>query len=476
MDNDILTYQKLEKIFPNLNLFIIKNIVLSAIEKANYFTNDFRLMNIILHLCITIDRLSNANTIEIRQEEARNDQDFDDRNMELARQILGLLSNEFGFQFNESEVVYLSLMLSLNIYDEETKSITAANIDRFVSASSLEFVEKMMREIDERYAINLDKGDFKLRFSLHLNSLLSKSKHPKNPMLENIKSSYPIVFEIAVFVSDMIQTEFDISLNIHDISFIALHIGISIEVFHHEMLRAAVMNFDYHSLTESLVNKLNSIFNNDLNLSVISSFEQIKSSKTDFIISTLNISEEDCDLPIVTITPFVTDDDIRLIANKISFLRNRLTRVNFEFIQRFFRREYFRVIQDPSSLSAHDIITQITQPLIEDKIENQQFIDNVLYREELSSTSYKNIAIPHSISFESQYTIISVLLLPQRMKWGSNHVNTVLLLAISKDYNERFRAIFEYLLKIFTSERWNVAVKNIETYDDFIFELKNFKE
>ena len=200
MDNDILTYQKLEKIFPNLNLFIIKNIVLTAIEKANYFTNDFRLMNIILHLCITIDRLSNANTIEIRQEEARNDQDFDDRNMELARQILGLLSNEFGFQFNESEVVYLSLMLSLNIYDEETKSITAANIDRFVSASSLEFVEKMMREIDERYAINLDKGDFKLRFSLHLNSLLSKSKHPKNPMLENIKSSYPIVFEIAVFV------------------------------------------------------------------------------------------------------------------------------------------------------------------------------------------------------------------------------------------------------------------------------------
>ena len=132
-----------------------------------------------------------------------------------------------------------------------------------------------------------------------------------------------------------------------------------------------------------------------------------------------------------------------------------------------FKKSHFKYF-DKKDDDYTSVIRELCTPIINDGIEKQDFIERVITREQVSPTSYLNIAIPHTFDFYSQKTSISVGLLKYPIIWGANKVNIVFLLSISKTDQKAFIKILEKLIRLFTSDIWIKEVKRIDTYQKFI--------
>ncbi|KAF0222555.1 MAG: PRD/PTS system IIA 2 domain [Erysipelotrichaceae bacterium] len=114
------------------------------------------------------------------------------------------------------------------------------------------------------------------------------------------------------------------------------------------------------------------------------------------------------------------------------------------------------------------IITNLSGKLYQNDYVSINFTSEVIYREELSSTSFSNMAVPHSMQLDAEMTTIAVAILKNKTQWGDNNVNVVLLLAISNENRNEFKRLFQTVLQIFTSEEWNQTYRNISNFEQFI--------
>ncbi|MCY7915897.1 PRD domain-containing protein, partial [Bacillus haynesii] len=88
--------------------------------------------------------------------------------------------------------------------------------------------KKLLEKVHECYFIEIVDDEFFVKFTLHIRNLLFRAKHGqmvKNPLTYKLKDSYPLIYELAVFISNQIQLMENIHIGEDEISYIAFHIG-----------------------------------------------------------------------------------------------------------------------------------------------------------------------------------------------------------------------------------------------------------
>lgn len=106
---------------------------------------------------------------------------------------------------------------------------------------------------------------------------------------------------------------------------------------------------------------------------------------------------------------------------------------------------------------------------------DENFIHEINDREAMSSTSFHNIAIPHSMKMRSNKTGMYIILSEKGMRWDNNIVNIILLLSINRDERKIFHEIFDSLTTILIDESNVRKVVQANTYEEFINIIVNCK-
>ncbi len=118
-----------------------------------------------------------------------------------------------------------------------------------------------MRDVVERAAseflVDIAHEDFILRLALHVQNLLHRAREQawsRNPLTRSLKSTYPMIFEVAVFIASGLQERLGIPLLDDEIAYIAMHVGGRLERSRRadQLLTATIVCPGYYELHELL--------------------------------------------------------------------------------------------------------------------------------------------------------------------------------------------------------------------------------
>lgn len=464
--NSVLDIKTLNDSFGEDFVFQLTGILKNNFSKFNYKLNDFAFANFLLHMSILVDRVLENNQLE---ETSRNLSKFADVNDEraLEREITKDIENHFHITLNPMEESEIYLWLKMN-----TNYLIPVEKDAYVNAigeSTFLWIEDILNRIDKIYSIQLNSEAFLLPFGLHITSLINRSKIKKwnkNPLLGNIKKEFPIIYDIAVFISLELCKEYDIELIDDEISFIAIHVGAEIDrqKINSEKLQCILLCPEYIDMRPRIQKYLLDRFGEDISIKkIVSSHNEVPNNQFDVLFTTVE-DEQNFQFNFFPLLPFSLEkqeSEIHEWIKKSKEIKSHnVVQENFD---NYFMQEFFYVQENRSQ---EEIIHLICSDLLKYHIVPQEFEKNVLEREKISSTGFGEIAIPHSIYMNAIQTRIAVCICPDGVKWGDTIVYIIWLMAINQIDNLHFPEIYEYILKNVDKPNFLENIRNIRSFQE----------
>lgn len=454
----------------------LQNIVKEVLAEESITTNQYSMMNIVLHYAISIVRIQQGNTlIETQKTLIRKHS----KEYEISKKIAKILSEEYQIHFSEAETKQLGL-LYVGLQNEQSANANHGELDQFVDKKIIEALKSVLANVEETYLIDLQNEQLFIKLAIHVQSLYYRSRYKaytRNLSLLDIKTSYPVTFDIAVYISSLLQEKLAIDFNEDEISFIALHIGSFLESENRDYLRLEIglLVDDYHDLRTNMLKKLRARFENEATIELIENEDY--EENFDIILTTnRDVALEKAGS--IFIHPLLTTKDIKKITSRIQTKKKILeNNIRGQQIDRYIVRSLYSNQIDPSELTPAKIREQMISKMEKQNFVTPEFKEKVEKREQMAPTSFPSgIAIPHSIKNDALQSGVSIMTLQEPIYWNDVKIKIIALVAISKkdatEFNDFFEKFVEIVSEPINTKRLSIA----ESFEEFIRKLKMMME
>lgn len=452
---------------------LLSKLLKEKLVEHNYFVTDFALLNLMIHLIVIIDRVSKNESI-VEEKISKTEYPIS-REFKIASELFNEYSNILNLNFTDSEVLSYSLLLeSMTLPANYLEVKDKKRIEEICGKDIVELVDKIISRVNSQYHIDISESNFYIKFALHIKNLVARvkdNKSNKNPYIENIKFSYPLIYEVSVFIADCIYEETGYHINDDEITYLAMHLACVFEDnVKQSRIQAVLICPSYYSLAEETAKKINEQFMGILNIVRIVTEEVDSLESYDLIISTIEL-RGNYNNETILISPILSGKDIYHIRELISKIEgNKKNKEINDFLLPLFSKDLF--FTDTDFKTNDDVIKILCDKLKDKSFVDDDYYSNVLKREEMSSTIFNKIAIPHSLKPCAKKSGIAICIFNKPQKIFNKGVNIVLLLAISNDDQLLFNNVFTKITEIMLSESSYKLISKCKTYDEFINVLK----
>ncbi|THG29725.1 BglG family transcription antiterminator [Naasia lichenicola] len=445
---------RLQEAFGVGDLSAFKTDVIALLESLGYAVNEFALDGVLLHTAIAVDRSQHGmnRTMESGPESHPS---------ELVVALSPIVERQFGTLLPVGELETLAALLTTRvgtraIPDATTGAASTPAVDFSpVETRDLAIVREVLHRAQAEYLVDLDDETLLMRLTMHVRNLVTRSRagiSTRNPLARSIKTSYPLTYELAVFVASELQREFEIVISEDEIAFIALHIGSHLE--RHaapvDAVTCTIVCPNYHDMADLLRARLEAALGVELRVDhVVTRTDAPASELTgDLVVSTLPWAARPEN--VVLVQPFLTPGDIESVRTAVARIRRqrRRGRIKDELLLYFDERLFLRNV---GAADEKSMIRALGEPMIALGIIDEPYLDGVLERERLSSTAFtETLAVPHSLTMSARRTAIAVALNETPMPWGEGRVNVIALIAFSAEGRAAFQTVFEQFVDVFS--------------------------
>ncbi|HBF6357224.1 PTS sugar transporter subunit IIA [Clostridioides difficile] len=465
--SDFLSLFDVQKIYREYNLTKLKENIIYILKKYNLFINEYAINNILLHLMITIDRIKKNNYIESVEVVNYIDNNID---INIAKDISNFLESEYNITLTSAELYYLVFQLTnkttvLNYNQMDTKSLS-----NYIDEHFVKLTKKIIKNVYDLYLIDLSDEEFVVKFTLHVKNLISRAKNNqvlRNQIPQKLKDSYPLIYDISVYICNQIQTLENVDIDEDEISYISLHVGSFFDrqkLLEYKVL-CALITPNYYDLQFKIVRDLEKRFNESIEIiQIFSDTHNLDfDNKVDMVITTLPISDR-CPIPFVYVNPYLNRKDYDNIQSKFIQIKDRKNILTVQnHLEMYFSESLF--MKNIYLDSAKDYIKFMGNILCKNKYVKPNYIDDVLIREKMSSTAFNNnVAIPHSMKMDALKTGVCLIVNDKPVKWGEEKVQIIAMIPINEKEKEKFNYIFESFIEILSE--WN-NIKELTKADNY---------
>lgn len=456
---DKKTYNQLNKLFPDTSFNKIEKILQETEKKLEFIFTDETFTGLVIHIAISIARLSKGQDIEMDSSQFKNLKDKPE--FEIAAFIANNIEKKLNINIPEAEIGYISLHIMGAKHQQHLESKDMENILNDTRSEIINIAQDIIKMTE--YVLNINLSNDKqllLGLVLHLRPSINRLKYGmslRNPLLNQIKENYPKVFRAAWISTIIFENRLNLNIPEEEIGYIALHLGAALERLSNE-IKVLVICGSGIGTSQLIATRLQSKLSN-IKVENIMSIRELMSSETinaDLIISSVPLNknvEKNITIPKVYISALVTDEDVELIKYKINNISKNLQTKRldldstFDKISELFDNELIFLNLDMSN--RNEVIEYLSKQMQQKKIVSEDFTRTVLNREELTSTAIEyGVAIPHG---EKEYVIKSKVLLAtlkRPIKWGDKEVDTIFMLALkSKEIAGVFFKHFQFIMQ-----------------------------
>lgn len=426
----------------------ISNILLTY---ENIYINDYGLSNILLHILVILTRIKEHKTLDAFKfpKNIANTVVLD-----ITTQIKNLLLSSYSVEISRHEFNNLALIISTNISSFDVDTLTRSNMHEYIPSEFINMSKSLLEDVKDKYLLNDFDDDFYLKFTLHIMNLVSRAKnglHIKNPYIDRVKSTYPLTYDMSLYIVDKLRQIYHIDIVEDEIIFIAFYLGSHIlSIRSQERVNVYFVHAEYNNLYHHIIEQLKTSFGGLINIEQISSSLNLSSKLNNFdlIITSTNLATVETSKPIYKVDFFLSDTDqkkLRLIIKDI--LRSKKKKLIDTKLNLFLNRNLFK--RNTYYSDEYDAIKSITNELYDMGLCESTFHDDVVEREQLSSTSFANrVAIPHSFNHNTNHSFLYVIINDNEMKWGKNYVNVIVLIGVSQNDQKDFMDIFDKFVAV----------------------------
>ncbi|WP_074115569.1 BglG family transcription antiterminator [Clostridioides difficile] len=288
----------------------------------------------------------------------------------------------------------------------------------------------------------------------HISSLCKKIKLGINQspiMAQDIKIKYPFAFELANIAKKTIEKDLKIEINEDEVANIALHIGGAVE-------RASYNNKDkvFKTIivctsgigTSMLIKaKLENIFKEKLEI--------------DFVISTVPI--EVGDVPVINISPILSEKEIRLIEK---YIETGNIYLDLD-IKSLFDSELF--FTDLVFKRKEEVIDFMASKLVQKGYIDEDMKKSYFEREKIATTEIGNmVTIPHGAIGKIFDNKIAIGILKKPISWEISDVRLIIMLALDKDKILDYEVIFSKIYKRVDSIAKVISICENISFEKFV--------
>jgi lichenan operon transcriptional antiterminator len=471
---NILSLAEIGRIFPQYDIDHLVSILVESCKAWHYFINEYALLSLVLDVVISIDRIRNDHTYyqSGAVHVSSNERKYDEHETTLARKVIHDIERHFDVIYNELEAEALTVVLLSSLIRIDMDEIHAGNIEALAGKKCMELVGILRKEMQRYDFIDGDSKQFLIRFTIHIKNLLVRLQHghvTRNPLTEHIKTSCPLIFECAVAISEKIRQSTGFTVDEHEIAYIALHIGsiLGNQIAEQNKVSCVLLVPHYHNHTNRLISQIDSLFGQQLIIrAIVTSYEEFENLPApDFLISTLRIPQTMMEW--VYINPFLTDRDISALQYKMERVRQKKKRARLlENLQLISNEALF--FYNPQLADENEAIPFMADALHRHGYVDAAFVEDVFERERSYSTTFGNIAVPHSMKMNANKTGLCVVISEKTFPWGNNMVNVVLLFSINQAERALFYDIFDNLIVLLLEPPNLKKASECRTWQDFV--------
>lgn len=464
-----LELESIEAEFASSDLRGFKTDLIGMLDSHGYFVNEYGINNVLLHVAIAVDRRARNQLAGAAPAMAAEAAAAD-----IAAELTRLVERHFTVSLAPDDVDYLVLLLTTRVVNRAGGDAGGrpAEADRHVGV-----VRRIVGRVGEEYLVDLDDDEFITRLALHVSSLIVRAQdqsYSRNPMTRSIKTSYPMIYELAVYIASEIQREESIVINDDEISYIALHVGsyLERESRREERVTCAIVCPGYYDMHLILRERLEAVLGSEIQVDTVITRTDVDWStlSPDLVLTT--IAPGAFGDNVVAIQPFLTDNDIDAVRRAISRVRRKRRRLRLrEDLLLFFDEALFVRNLPPSD--EESMIRELGGRMIDAGIIDGAYVDGAIERERMSSTAFTDsLAVPHAMAMTAKRTAICIAVNETPVPWGENRVNVIALAAFSATDRTTFQTIFDQFVSVF-ADRDDVQqlIRRAVDFPSFIEEI-----
>ena len=215
-----------------------------------------------------------------------------------------------------------------------------------------------------------------------------------------------LIYDDAVACSSIIKEWTGISINDDEISYIAFHLGSTLETQKAlaSKLSAVIYCPTYYIMGNRLLQTISSRLDTELLIAnvITEESELDKITTPDMIICTVPFNRA-LVTPFVQVQPFLMESDVAAIRQKIDEIRAAKKRETFTaYLRQIILPDFFE--RGKGFGGREEAIHYLCEKLREKGYVGEHFESEVLEREKMSSTGFQNFAIPHSMRMKANKT------------------------------------------------------------------------
>ncbi|MCI1019417.1 PRD domain-containing protein [Microbacterium sp. C5A9] len=435
-----------------------------------YYVNELAISDVLLHIAIAAERVAAGHALDSAPPSAR------EEIPQVGAVIARLASEHFSVTLGEGDSGHLASLVLTRIVapgQDATREVARSGVAPGVE----EAVRAELARAAHDFEVDLVDETFVLRLALHVQNLLRRAEESaltRNPLTRSLKTSYPMIFEVAVSVASGLHDRLGTPIHDDEIAYIAMHVGGRLERSRkaESILTATIVCPGYYELHELLRSSVDRSLGTAIEVtSVVTEVDpDWESFDTDLVLSTIEPGAAGDRF--VRIQPFLTDADVDRIQQAAARVRRgrRLTRLRAELARYFDADAFVHPLPDEGEEA---IIRRLGGLLVDAGLIGDDYVENTILRERMSSTAFTDaLAVPHALQMTATRTAIAIGVADGSAAWGEGRVQVVALAAFSESDRAAFQTVFEQLVEVF-SERESVQriVRRGTTFEAFLDEL-----
>lgn len=465
---NFLNLDSIAEYYKDFDLIEIADIFNEIITKHSYKIQGTTIILLMIHIGIALERMLGRH--HMAEEDLANEIK-ESIEYQIAVEFYGKVSKLINLEISMNEVSILAMLLMGK--RSSAYRLGQGDISDEVSMLTLNVLENIKEKFDIDYTEDQILID---GLQMHIQSLIKRTlaeQNPTNIYLKDIKWNYPMIFEMAVHVTDLIQEFIKNTISEDEIGFITLHLGAAYERISQEKFKAVLIQPRNLSMENLCEEKILRNFHSRLEITAqFDYYDQRKVLKEspDLIISTLPLIHN-LPIPTVHISLFVNYEDEGEIFSVLKQLEKNAFKNKYAHkIEGLFKQEFYDYDLDLSS--REEVMEYMAHQLIKRGYADEHFLDSLHKREAMASTSFAYaFALPHSLNVPCQKSVLSVGILKNPILWGEHQVKLVILLGFTREDHKTMQVFLDWMNKILSDSKAFSKLIQSKNREEFI---KNF--
>lgn len=483
LHDNLFAFSMYANLLEGISVEEIVIIVLDECRESQLKLSDFIVYNLVLHIGLAIKRIQNGFLMDIQAPMS-----FDAASIEYqtALKILARIEQAMGITFSSEEADFIALHLK--------NKITARTIFQKADATEEEIRTQLLetlKAIDQDTPFNLEHDTILIDgLMIHFIPLLTRLQNNssiENPLLEEIKTQYPDLFELTVNYFSKMAVFRPYQVTDGEWAYLAIHITAAVErYFNEQKTHVLVICATGLGSSQMIKNRLEREFGSRILIDkVISYYEIVEQdlSQIDLIISSINLGNIVLNAPIVNVSVFLGKEDIQKINHEISsnkgghfkgYKENNQTEMveeKIELIKRSFKPELFYFAE--GRLTKEQVLKALISKIeaVEKNDLQESFLNQLKLRESYSSVVFSEfMAVPHPIEALTKEGHVAVAVVPEGITWSEECQTIQLVFLLSPDKFGKFEIekVSQMLVEIMEDDHFRKALAFSDTFDNFI--------